>query len=114
MKYGQRTNGYASLNIRVAKALPMSMRGKVVELSALKTIGEHRHGGHATDLMCQVCVEADLKDTFMMICVEPDDDCPLSMTELSNWYMRFNFVPIQTTPVVLMVRPYAGAFIRAN
>jgi predicted GNAT family N-acyltransferase len=114
MKYGARTNGHASLSLRVATSLPQSMRKNVIELHALRTNPNARQAGHATDLMIETCLEADLAQRFLMLAVEPSDDCPIDQTTLSNFYMRFGFAPIQTSPVVLMVRPYAGAFYRAN
>lgn len=105
MAPGTRTEGHASLKVNVAKALPQTMRANVMELTDVRTDPAHRGQGEATNLMMRTCMEADIARKFLLVQVEPSDDSPLDFTGLSNFYMRFGFVPIQTTPAMLMVRP---------
>lgn len=112
MKYGPRTNDGASCKIAVPTALPLHMRGRVVEVRSLRTMPDKRAQGHATDLMLGICVEADLSRTFLFLAVEPDDDGPLDTKALGNFYMRFGFLPIQSDPL-LMTRPFVGALQHA-
>jgi hypothetical protein len=90
-------------------ALPINMRADVIELSKLRTLPGERGKGYATELLLDVCIEADMARKFLFLCVEPDDDCPLTTKQLSEMYLRFGFVPIQSDPAVLMTRPYVGA-----
>ena len=108
MKYGPRTNDGASLKLAIPTALPLEMRGRVVEVRSLRTMPDKRGQGHASDLMLGVCVEADLSKTFLFLAVEPDEDGPLDTKALCQFYMRFGFLPIQSDPP-LMTRPYVGA-----
>lgn len=110
MKYGPRTNDGASCKIAVPTALPSHMRGRVVELRSLRTIPDKRGQGHAADLMLGICIEADMSRTFLFLAVEPDDDGPLDTHSLSQFYMKFGFLPIQSDPP-LMARPYVGALM---
>jgi N-acetylglutamate synthase-like GNAT family acetyltransferase len=111
MRYGPRTNDGASLKLAVPTALPLKMRGKVVEVRGLRTMPDKRGQGHASDLMLSVCVEADIARTFLFLAVEPDDDGPLDAKALCQFYMKFGFLPIQSDPP-LMTRPFVGALAR--
>jgi predicted GNAT family acetyltransferase len=107
LKYGTRTQGHASLRVNVAKALPTAMRGRVYEISHVRTEPEYRAQGHATDLMAMACLDADLAGKFLMIHVQPDSDSPLNLATLAKFYGKFGFAPIQAAPL-LMVRPCLG------
>lgn len=108
MKLGRREFGGSSLQLCLPRALPQHMRKDVVELRALRTEPEYRGNGFATDLMLDVCLEADLARKFLFLCVEPGDDCPISLEALASWYHKFGFTTIQASPL-LMTRPHVGA-----
>lgn len=108
MKPGTYTHEGASLKVSVAKALPQAMRGKVYEITAVRTSPESRGQGHATHLLCQACNEADLAGKFLMVNVDPDPDSPLDRNALAKFYGSFGFKPIQIIPALLMVRPCIG------
>lgn len=112
MKLGPRTNGNASCKLSVPVALPLPMRANIIELSAMHTLPANRNKGEATELLLDVCLEADMQRKFLFLAVKPDKDCPLSTTQLANFYSRFGFLPIQTEPL-LMTRPYVGALAHA-
>ena len=107
MKLGSYQVGHASLKVNVAKALPIHMRGKVYEISHVRTEPEYRGQGHANDLMLRACFDADLAGKFLMVHVEPDTDSPMDMNSLAGFYSKFGFGAIQADPL-LMVRPCVG------
>jgi len=110
MRYGERSNGYASLRLAVPRGLPREMRGPVVELRDLKTNPPSaRRQGHARDLMEKVTAEADRDRFFLFLHVDPTGD--MNAQDLLIFYGRLGFVPIQAEPL-LMVRPFAGAIPR--
>lgn len=113
MKLGPRTNGNASCKLSVPTALPLPMRQNIIELSAMRTCPDHRGKGEATELLLDVCLEADMHRRFLFLAVSPDADSPLDTKQLAEFYSRFSFLPIQSSPTVLMVRPYVGALIHA-
>lgn len=105
MTPGSRSEGHASLTVNVAKALPQKMRNNVFELTNVRTDPDHRGKGEATNLMLSTCLDADVAGKFLLVQVDPDEDGPLDRQQLADFYMQFNFVPIQAEPVLLMVRP---------
>lgn len=110
MKYGRREFGAASLELCLPKALPQHMRKNVIELRALYTEPQYRGNGFATDLLHDVCLEADLARKFLFLCVSPGEDGPLGLEKLANWYHKFGFTTIQASPL-LMTRPFVGALM---
>lgn len=94
-KYGPREYEGASLTLCVPTALPHAMRGKVVELRGLRTKLDDRGKGHATALMLQTTVEADMAKKLLLISVEDHGLVP--------FYQKFAFLIVQREPL-LMVR----------
>lgn len=111
MKYGERTFGHASLRLCSPSALPLHMRGKVVELRSLRTDPEQRRQGHADQLLRLVTVEAERSKKFLLIKVEPEAESVgpggPDREALAAFYDRHGFVAIQPEPL-LMVRPCIG------
>ena len=97
MKLGQRRHEGASLELSVSEALPRHL-ACIIEISKLQTPKLLRRMGLATDLLLQVCDEADAEGVVLMLMPEGED-------WLEQWYARFGFATIQTEPVVLMARP---------
>lgn len=97
MKLGQRRHEGASLELSVSEALPRHL-ACIIEVSQLQTPKLLRRMGLATDLLLQVCDEADAEGVVLMLMPEGED-------WLEQWYARFGFATIQTEPVVLMARP---------
>ncbi len=108
MKLGARTYNHASLKLSVPTFLPQHMRGKVVEVRDLHTDEEHRGNGQATQLLLNTMLDADLNNRFLMLHVKPGEGCPIDQQRLAQWYLSLGFVPIQSEPEVLMVRPCVG------
>lgn len=97
MQLGQRRHEGASLELSVSEALPRHL-ACIIEVSQLQTPKLLRRMGLATDLLLQVCDEADAEGVVLMLMPEGED-------WLEQWYARFGFATIQTEPVVLMARP---------
>ncbi len=108
MTPGPRTRGAASLNIGVCKALPKEMQDKTRELSALEVPLHARNEGQATELMHEVCAEADNAGITLVLFVAPFGDIDLSRQQLADWYARrFGFVPIQAEPILMARMPWS-------
>jgi ribosomal protein S18 acetylase RimI-like enzyme len=105
MKLGPRTNDRASLKLVRPRALPTHMHSDVIELTSLRTQAAHRGQGYASDLMRDVCLEADVAQRFLFLCVEPEGG--LGLNDLAQFYARLGFVVIQSDPL-LMVRPHVA------
>ena len=97
MKLGQRRHEGASLELSRSDALPDHLAA-IVEVSNLQTPKLLRRMGLATDLLLQVCDEADAEGVVLMLMVEGE-------AWLEQFYQKFGFATIQTEPVVLMARP---------
>lgn len=97
MQLGQRRHEGASLELSVSEALPRHL-ACIIEISQLQTPKLLRRMGLATDLLLQVCDEADAEGVVLMLMPDGED-------WLEQWYARFGFATIQTEPVVLMARP---------
>jgi N-acetylglutamate synthase-like GNAT family acetyltransferase len=108
MKLGTRTYNQASLKLGVPTALPAAMRKSVIEVRAVHTDPDYRGNGQATQLMLNTMLEADMNNRFLMLHVKPGEDCPLDQQKLAQWYLSLGFVPIQSEPETLMVRPCVG------
>lgn len=67
----------------------------VLELVKLYTDEASRRNGYASELMLDVCDDADITGTVLML--RPVDGMEL-------FYSRFGFARIQTKPVTLMAR----------
>ena len=107
---GPRSNAYASCKLAIPTALPAEMRGPVVELRSLKTRRDKRGKGFAAALLAEVCEEADRARRFLFLHCEPEDG--IELEQLANFYIKHGFQPIQAEPVILMLRPFAGAYGR--
>lgn len=103
MTYGERRHGGARLILAKPRALPEHMRGPIVELRALRTEVAKRGQGDAAALMLETTVEADLAAVMLFLCVEPE--AGTDRERLLAFYVRNGFLPIQSEPAMLMVRP---------
>jgi GNAT superfamily N-acetyltransferase len=63
-----------------------------------------RRNGDATELMKQVCAEADREKTVLVLEPEPEEDSPLDRWALMNFYRKFGFTRVQKEPLTLMAR----------
>lgn len=98
MELGEREHEGASLFLSHSDALPAHLRNEIVEVSKVQAPKSKRRKGLATDLLMQVCDEAD-RDRIVLLLM------PEGKEWLQDFYARFGFATIQTVPEVLMARP---------
>lgn len=79
------------------------MRKDVREISQLECLPEGRRLGNATELLTNICKEADSKKMILMLTVEPFGDGPqMTKEQLMEWYeSTFGFLVIQAEPLIL-------------
>lgn len=104
MKYGTRTHMGASLELGVAKALPVHMRGQILEISDVYTRPEFRRQGYASELLSSVTLEADLAGKTLLLAVGDGLIGGADRQGLIDLYGRHAFIQIQADPL-LMARP---------
>lgn len=109
MDTGARSFGPASLRIRRTDAFPLYLRDAIRELYSLQVPASEQRNGYATNLMNQVCREADAYSIVLVLLVEPFLNCSLSRTEIAAWYaLKFGFVTIQPEPMMMARQPCLG------
>lgn len=64
---------------------------------------ENPRKGHATNLLINVCKEADVEGKVLMLQVQQFSD-GMGTDQLQKWYERRDFQVIQYEPVLLMAR----------
>lgn len=97
---GQRSYESATCNLIVSKALPVAMRKSVRELHDLKVPEQDQRKGYASQLLHDVCREADEHNLTLMLAVDDKESM-----RLIAWYSRFGFQPIQASPVLMARMP---------
>lgn len=110
MRFGTRKFGGASCEVSICKGLPTKMNKDVREISKLYCDPSERGKGDATELMKNLCKEADSKKMVLVLVVDPyGDDAPLNKEALANWYgATFDFNTIQANPHIMarMFNPF--------
>jgi predicted GNAT family N-acyltransferase len=104
-----RTHEGASLMLSRPKIDGLPADANLVEITRVYTKPERRKQGDARWLLCEVCVQADETQTFLMLSPKPFDDEPMDADALEGFYRRFGFKVMQReaddgTPHVIMVR----------
>lgn len=74
----------------------------VLELVRVWTDPEARKQGFATELVKDICNDADIEGRVLML--SPKTFGRVGLEDLAPWYERFGFVTIQKKPVQLMAR----------
>jgi GNAT superfamily N-acetyltransferase len=100
VKTGIRKHGGATLRVSWPQAIPASDRGRVREISAVKSA--QRGQGDASALLDDVCQEADRSKVALLLTVEPDKDSSMTETQLMFFYARKGFEVIQSQPCVMV------------
>lgn len=105
-------NEHAELRCTHNPELPAHM-DKVREISRLWTEPGSRKQGYATELMKQVCNEADVLGYVLML--QPKEFGKSDgLKDLQKWYERFGFVKIQNNPVLMARAPEFFATVTAT
>lgn len=102
---GLRGHNGATLRLAIATGLPKHMQGKVREVVSFQS--EHEGQGHASELLKQVCEEADTSAMTLMVSVEPFGDEKLDTEQLKVWYAKHGFIEIQVTPCLMARMPHS-------
>ena len=97
---GPRQSGSATCKLVVSIALPVKMRSQVRELTALSTPAADQRKGYASQLLHDVCKEADAQNITLFLAVAEEDK-----QRLCAWYTRFGFQPIQAKPTLMARMP---------
>lgn len=110
MKFGIRHYENASCKISACMGLPVRLRMKTRELSHVGVPENLRRQGMATQLLTNVCDEADAHGMTLMITVEshgPGPEIPKEI--LAAWYSeKFGFAPIQAEPLLMARLPFGS------
>lgn len=109
MKTGIRHHENASCKISICTAIPNQMRTKTRELVSLDVPENLRRTGMATELLFNVCDEADAHNMILILFPKPfGEGAKLSGDELASWYARkFGFQIIQANPVMMARMPHS-------
>lgn len=106
MDLGSRSLDGASLVLTQLVGATNDVADRIRVIVRMQTTEECRRKGAATRLLKQVCGEADLYETVLVLTPAAFLDAPIDDTHLAAWYRRFGFNAIQTEPVVLMARQF--------
>lgn len=103
---GLRSHEAASLQVRISMALPKHLRERTREITKLHTPAAEQGNGYATELVKQVCDEADQAGITLVLWPRPyGNDIALSQAMLCDWYARFGFRMIQPEPILMARAP---------
>ena len=110
MKAGIRYYENASCKIGTCMAIPERMREKTRELSHIDVPENLRKQGMATQLITNVCDEADAHGITLLLFVEPfGTGHKMSKNALMTWYSdKFGFTAIQSEPVMMARMPFGS------
>lgn len=109
MKSGVRYHENASCKVSICVAIPNSMRTKTREITHVDVPENLRGQGMATQMLLNVCDEADVHKMILVLFPKPFGEGPkLSKDKLVEWYSRrFGFQIIQLNPVMMARMPFA-------
>jgi GNAT superfamily N-acetyltransferase len=105
---GEHIHGSSSLRVVRSTALPEAMRARVFEIVAMYTRPEGRRQGSASALLRKVCDQADFEGAVLLLAPRPFGHKAMTQQQLADWYMSFEFVPIQSAPLLLARKPGAA------
>lgn len=106
MKPGHIVMGHASLDLSYSGIVPPAERGRVLEITSLRTDRWSRRKGHASALLREVCDQADQNNMLLLIAPEPFGIDGPTAEQLGDWYTRqFGFTPLQLSPTILVRLP---------
>lgn len=96
----------ASCKVLICTALPRGMRAKTREIVSVDVPENLRKQGMATQLLMNICDEADAHKIVLTLFPKPFGTGPMmTQDQLIDWYSnKFGFHAIQSQPVVMMAR----------
>jgi len=98
MKTGTIQLGNASLHIGYPQIVPGNVRGFSREVTELFVPEEFRGKGEATELLKDVCTQADDEKILLILIADTE--------KLALYYGRFGFTAIQNAPILMIRKPY--------
>lgn len=98
------SNEHARCSVVIPAALPKHMQERIREVTGFKTAPEFQRQGFGTQLMQQVCEDADLNNIVLMLNPSPEANS-ITKDKLMAWYKRFGFVKAQDDPVLMARAP---------
>ncbi len=109
MKTGIRHYENATCKISICTAIPNQMRARTRELTSLDVPENLRKQGMATELMRNVCDEADAHNMTIVLFVKPfGEGTKLDETQLREWYQTaFGFMILQAKPMMMARMPHS-------
>lgn len=100
------SNEHAKCIVTESDEIPEEMRERIREVSQVWTDPDHRMQGYATELMKEVCEQADVENVVLMLQPRPYDSAScINKEKLIEWYKRFGFVITQKSPVLMARAP---------
>lgn len=107
MKTGVRHYLNASCRISMCDAVPPKMRQNIREITSIDVPENLRRQGMATEMVRNVCDEADAHNVTLVLFVKPFGDTPgPDEDQLAQWYTsKFGFTLIQVTPPMMARMP---------
>lgn len=108
MKPGVRHYENASCKVSVCTAIPNHLRLKTREITHVDVPENLRRQGMATQMLLNVCDEADAHKIVLVLFPKPFGEGPkLSKEGLVRWYSeKFGFQAIQSNPVMMARMPF--------
>jgi len=103
MRPGKVGIGPATCEISYPAAVPAHMRDGIREITRLWVQQGLQRQGHGTELMRELCMQADEHEKVLLVHAEPFRT-DMTRDELRAWYERFGFAELPDTPCV-MARP---------
>lgn len=109
MKTGVRHYLNASCQVRMCEAIPPRIRQSTREIISVDVPENLRRQGMATELLRNVCDEADAHGITLILFVKPfGDGLRPDEDQLASWYVsKFGFTMIQVAPTMLARMPGA-------
>lgn len=109
MKPGVRHYENASCKVAICTAIPNSMRAKTREIVSIDVPENLRRQGMATQMILNICDEADAHKMVLLLFPKPFGDGPkLTVDGLIKWYSeKFGFQVIQAKPIMMARMPFA-------
>lgn len=93
--------------ISFCAALPEKMKRDVREVSSVHCATSDRRKGYATELMKEICADADARKMILVLMVQHyGAGTQMSNPQLTEWYERFGFRPLPNGDTILLARMF--------
>lgn len=109
MKIGIRHYENASCKVSICTAIPNQLRTKTREITSVDVPENLRKQGMATELLRNICDEADANEITLLLFVKPfGEGEKMTADQLADWYQnKFGFMVIQPKPMMMARMPHS-------